>query len=147
MNHLETLNEYIDSHFSGNKTEKEARLAFQTYRDDVLASVPSMDAEFIREQPACVAMGFLGKMDFVEGASLEKFVAMPSLETLAVLRKNAVVRVAESAREAWKYLVVTDENAACLVLGLCASTRKDRRVSSIKSPKATVSKPTISLKS
>ncbi len=44
MNHLETLNEYIDSHFSGNKTEREARLAFLGYRDDVLSSIPSMDA-------------------------------------------------------------------------------------------------------
>jgi hypothetical protein len=147
MNHLETLNEYIDSHFAGNKTEKEARLAFQSYRDDVLTSVPTMDAEFIKEQPACVAMGFLGKMDFVEGASLERFIAQPNLDTLSVLRKNGVVRVAESAREAWQHLVLTDQNAACVVLGLCTSTRKDRRVGSIKSHKTSSPQPPLSLTS
>jgi hypothetical protein len=147
MNHLETLNEYIDSHFSGNKTEKEARLAFQSYRDDVLISVLTMDAEFIREQPACVAMGFLGKMDFVEGKNLESFMATPNLETLTVLRKNGVVRVAESARPAWQHLVAMDQDAACVVLGLCSSTRKDRRVSSIKSNKVASSKSPLSLSS
>ena len=88
MNHLESLHEYIDSHFAGNKTEKEARLAFQTYRDDVLTSVTAMDAEFIKEQPACVAMGFLGKMDFTEGPNLERFIANPNLVTLTALRKK-----------------------------------------------------------
>jgi hypothetical protein len=147
MNHLESLHEYIDSHFAGNKTEKEARLAFQTYRDDVLTSVTAMDAEFIKEQPACVAMGFLGKMDFTEGPNLERFIANPNLVTLTALRKNAAVRVAESAREAWKHLVLTDETAACVVLHLCASTRKDRRVSSIKSNQASSKPRPTSLKS
>ena len=38
-----------------------------------------MNAEFIKEQPACVAVGFLGKLDFTEGADLEKFIANPNL--------------------------------------------------------------------
>jgi hypothetical protein len=147
MNHLETLNEYIDSHFSGNKTEREARIAFQGYRDDVLTSIPTMDAEFIKEQPACVAMGFLGKMDFAEGANLERFIADPNLETLTVLRKNGVVRVADSARPAWQHLVTTDQDAACVVLELCTSTRKNRHVTAIKSHKTSSPKPPASLNS
>jgi hypothetical protein len=90
MNHLETLNEYIDTHFNGNKTEREARIAFRDYRDGVLSSIPDMDAEFLKEQPACVAVGFLGKLDFTEGANLEKFIANPNRETLTVLRKNGL---------------------------------------------------------
>jgi hypothetical protein len=136
MNHLENLNEYIDTHFNGNKTEREARIAFRDYRDDVLASIPTMNAEFIKEQPACVAVGFLGKLDFTEGANLEKFIASPGLETLAVLRKNGLVRVADSALEAWKHLVTTDEAAACIVLELCIVTRKHPHVVAIKTMKS-----------
>lgn len=135
MNHLENLNEYIDSYFSGNKTEREARLAFQGYRDDVLGSIPTMDAEFVRQQPACVAMGLLGKLDFTEGANLDSFIANPGLETLTVLRKNGIIRVADSARKAWEHLTLTDQNAACVVLALCASTRKHRQVMAIKTTK------------
>jgi hypothetical protein len=135
MNHLETLNEYIDSHFSGNKTEREARLAFQDYRDGVLTSIPTMDAEFIKEEPACVAMGFLGKLEFTEGRNLENFIAKPNLENLGILRKNGVVRVAESARSAWQHLMATDQEAACVVLELCASARKNRQITATKSTK------------
>lgn len=147
MNHLETLNEYIDSHFTGNKTEREARLAFQGYRDEVLTSIPTMDAEFIKDQPACVAMGFLGKLDFTEGANLDRFIAKPNLETLTVLRKNGVVRVADSAREAWQHLIATDQEAACVVLELCASTRKHRHVAAIKTTKPSAPQPSASLTS
>jgi hypothetical protein len=136
MNHLETLNEYIDTHFNGNKTEREARIAFRDYRDGVLSSIPDMDGEFIREQPACVAVGFLGKLDFTEGAHLEKFIANPNRETLTVLRKNGLVRVADSALDAWRHLVTTDEEAACTVLELCISTRKHRHVAAIKATKS-----------
>jgi hypothetical protein len=128
MNHLETLNEYIDTHFNGNKTEREARIAFRDYRDGVLSSIPDMDGEFIREQPACVAVGFLGKLDFTE--------ANPNRETLTVLRKNGLVRVADSALDAWRHLVTTDEEAACTVLELCISTRKHRHVAAIKATKS-----------
>jgi hypothetical protein len=136
MNHLETLNEYIDTHFNGNKTEREARIAFRDYRDGVLSSIPTMDAEFIKEQPACVAVGFLGKLDFTEGANLDKFIANPGLETLAVLRKNGLVKVADSALEAWKHLVTTHEAAACIVLELCISTRKNPHVAAIRTMKS-----------
>ena len=134
MNHLETLNEYIDTHFTGNKTEREARIAFREYRDDVMTSIPTMNAEFIREQPACVAVGFLGKLDFTEGANLDKFIANPNLETLGVLRKNGLVRVADSALDAWRHLVTTDEKSACVVLELCIGTRKHRHVLTITKP-------------
>ncbi len=147
MNHLEALNEYIDSYFSGNKTERESRLAFQGYRDDVLNSIPTMDAEFIREQPACVAMGFLGKLDFTEGASLIAFTANPNLDTLNGLRKSGSVRVADSARKAWEHLVRTDETAACVVLGLCSSARKHKHVVAIKPAKPSTPKPSAALKS
>jgi hypothetical protein len=62
MNHLETLNEYIDTHFNGNKTEREARIAFRDYRDDVLTSIPTMNAEFIREQPRFYRGGEFGEI-------------------------------------------------------------------------------------
>ena len=147
MNHLESLNDYIDSYFNSNKTERESRLAFQQYRDDVLGAIPSMDAEFIKEQPACVAMGLLGKLEFTEGATLESFVANPGLETLEGLRKNAVVKVADSARSAWQHLMTTDQKSACVVLGLCASARKHRHLTGIKPGKPSSPKRPSSLKS
>jgi hypothetical protein len=145
MNHLETLNEYIETHFNGNKTEREARIAFRDYRDEVLSSIPTMNAEFIKEQPACVAVGFLGKLDFTEGANLDKFIANPNLETLTVLRKNGLVRVADSALDAWRHLIATDEEAACIVLVLCISTRKHRHVTAIKTTKSATPQASASL--
>jgi ribulose-5-phosphate 4-epimerase/fuculose-1-phosphate aldolase len=135
MDTIETLNDYIDGHFNGMKTEREAMLAFSSYRDDVLASIPKMDAEFIQQQPACVAMGFLGKLEFKEGAHLKAFLAQPDLTTLAKLREHGVVAVADTARPAWSHLVTTNETAACNVLSLCAQARKHVRVLALK-PKA-----------
>jgi hypothetical protein len=145
MNHLETLNEYIASHFNGNKTEREARLAFQGYRDDVLASIPTMDAEFIKDQPACVAMGFLGKLDFTEGPHLDAFISKPGLETLTGLRKNNVVRVADSALDAWRHLISMDQKSACVVLELCTSTRKNKHVAAIRTMKSSSPQSSASL--
>jgi hypothetical protein len=132
MDTIETLNEYIDSHFNGTKTEREAMLAFSSYRDSVLSSIPGMDSEFLKQQPACVAMGLLGKLDFKEGAHLNKFIAQPDLASLAKLREHSVVGVADSARPAWSHLVKTNELAACNILSLCALARKHVRVVALK---------------
>jgi hypothetical protein len=132
MDTIETLNEYIDSYFNGTKTERESMIAFAGYRDDVLASIPGMDSEFLKQQPACVAIGLLGKLEFKEGVHLNKFVEQPDKASLAKLRENSVVGVADSARAAWSHLVATDEDAACQILGLCAQARKNVRVVALK---------------
>ena len=135
MDTIETLKEYIESHFNGTKTERESMLAFSGYRDDVLASVPGMDSEFLREQPACAAMGFLGKLEFKEGVHLNSFIARPDMISLGKLREHSLVKVADSAREAWSHLLTTNENAACVILSFCALARKHARVVALK-PKA-----------
>ena len=132
MDTIETLNDYIDGHFNGMKTEREAMAAFAGYRDDVLASIPEMDSAFLEQLPASVAMGLLGKLEFREGAHLNAFIAKPDQATLAKLRENGVVGVADSARPAWSHLVATNEKAACLILGLCAQARKHPRVLALK---------------
>jgi len=135
MDTIETLNEYIDGYFNGTKTERESMLAFAGYRDDVLASIPGMDSDFLQQQPACAAMGFLGKLEFKEGAHLNSFMAQPDMNTLAKLRENKLVAVADSARVAWTHLLATNEKAACTILSLCALARKHVRVVALK-PKA-----------
>ena len=135
MDTIETLKEYIDSYFNGTKTDRESMLAFAGYRDSVLASIPDMNADFLESQPACAAVGFLGKLEFKEGAHLNNFVAQPDLKTLAKLRENNMVGVADSARAAWTHLLATNENAACVILSLCAQSRKHVRVVALK-PKA-----------
>jgi hypothetical protein len=135
MDTIETLNEYIEGYFNGTKTERESMLAFAGYRDDVLASIPGMDSEFLQQQPACAAMGFLGKLEFKEGAHLNSFMAQPDMNTLAKLRENKLVAVADSARAAWTHLLATNEVAACTILSLCALARKHVRVVALK-PKA-----------
>jgi hypothetical protein len=135
MDTIETLNEYIESYFNGTKTERESMLAFLGYRDDVLASIPGLDSEFLQQQPACVAIGLLGKLEFKEGAPLNSFMAQPDMKSLAKLRENNVVNVADSARTAWSHLLATNETAACNILGLCALARKHVRVLALK-PKA-----------
>jgi hypothetical protein len=135
MDTIETLNEYIESYFNGTKTERESMIAFAGYRDDVLASISGMDSEFLEQQPACVAIGLLGKLEFKEGAHLNNFVARPDKDSLAKLRENSVVSVADSARAAWSHLVNTNEDAACQILSLCALARKHVRVVALK-PKA-----------
>jgi hypothetical protein len=132
MDTIETLKDTIDSYFNGAKTDRESQLAFINYRDMVLASIPEMDAEYIREQPASVAIGFLGKMEFKEGKHLNSFIASPDMKTLAVLRENGVVAVADSARPAWTHLMATHPEAACAVLSLCALARKNTRVAALK---------------
>ena len=132
MDTIETLNEYIDGHFNGMKTEREAMAAFATYRDDVLTSILEMDSTFLEQLPASVAMGLLGKLDFKEGTHLNAFIAKPDLSTLAKLREHGVVAVADSARPAWSHLVSTNEKAACSILGLCAQARKHPRVVALK---------------
>jgi hypothetical protein len=135
MDTIETLKEYIEGHFNGTKTEREAMLAFASYRDDVLASIPDMDSAFLREQPACAAMGLLGKLEFKEGAHLNTFMAQPDLNSLAKLREHSLVSVADSARSAWSHLLATNELAACVILSFCALSRKHVRVIALK-PKA-----------
>ena len=135
MDTIETLNEYIDSYFNGTKTERESMLAFSGYRDDVLASIPGMDSEFLEQQPACAAIGLLGKLEFKEGAHLNTFMEQPDKTSLAKLRENSVVSVADSARPAWSHLMATNESAACQILSLCAQARKHVRVVALK-PKA-----------
>ena len=135
MDTIETLKDYIDSYFNGAKTDNESKLAFISYRDSVLAAIPEMDAEYILGQPASVAIGFLGKMEFKEGKPLNNFIASPDLSTLAVLRENGVVAVADSARPAWLHLMSTHQEAACAVLSLCAQARKNSKVLALK-PKA-----------
>ena len=132
MDTIETLNEYIEGYFNGTKTERESMLAFAGYRDDVLASIPGMDSEFLQQQPACAAMGFLGKLEFKEGAHLNSFMAQPDMNTLAKLRENKLVAVADSARVAWTHLLATNETAACNILSLCALARKHVRVVALK---------------
>jgi len=135
MDTIETLNEYIDSYFNGTKTERESMLAFTGYRDDVLASIPGMNSEFLREQPACAAIGLLGKLEFKEGIQLNSFVDQPDMQSLNKLREHSVVSVADSARPAWSHILTTNETAACNILGLCALARKHVRVIALK-PKA-----------
>jgi hypothetical protein len=135
MDTIETLKEYIEGYFNGTKTEREAMLAFSGYRDDVLASITGMNSEFLEVQPACAAMGLLGKLEFKEGIHLNSFMAQPDVTSLAKLREHRVVNVADSARAAWSHLLVTNENAACIILSLCALARKHVRVVALK-PKA-----------
>ncbi len=135
MDTVETLNEYIEGYFNGTKTERESMLAFSGYRDDVLASIPGMNSDFLEQQPACVAIGLLGKLEFKEGAHLNSFVVRPDMDSLAKLRENVVVNVADSARPAWAHLLATNEKAACTILSLCAQARKHVRVIALK-PKA-----------
>ena len=132
MDTIETLNEYIDSYFNGTKTERESMLAFSGYRDDVLASIPGMDSEFLKQQPACAAMGLLGKLDFKESPHLNSFMAQPDANSLAKLREHNLVSVADSARPAWSHLMATDTAAACIILSLCALARKHVRVIALK---------------
>ena len=135
MDTIETLNEYIDSYFNGTKTERESMLAFTGYRDDVLASIPGMNSEFLQQQPACAAIGLLGKLEFKEGIQLNRFVDQPDMQSLNKLREHSVVSVADSARPAWSHILTTNETAACNILGLCALARKHVRVIALK-PKA-----------
>jgi hypothetical protein len=135
MDTIETLNEYIDSYFNGTKTERESMLAFTGYRDDVLASIPGMNSEFLQAQPACAAIGLLGKLEFKEGIQLNRFVDQPDMQSLGKLREHSVVSVADSARPAWSHILTTNETAACNILGLCAMARKHVRVIALK-PKA-----------
>ena len=135
MDTIETLNEYIESYFNGTKTERESMIAFAGYRDDVLKSITTLDSDFLEQAAAVVAIGLLGKLEFKEGAHLNAFVAKPDKDTLAKLRENAVVGVADSARPAWSHLVATNEKAACAILSLCAQARKNPRVLALK-PKA-----------
>lgn len=132
MDTIETLHEYIDGHFNGMKTDREAMRAFAGYRDSVLTSIPDMDSEFLKQQPAAAAMGLLGKLDFKEGAHLNAFMAKPDMTTLAKLREHGVVSVADSARSAWSHLLATNDGAACTILGLCALARKHVRVIALK---------------
>lgn len=132
MDTIETLNDYIEGHFNGMKTEREAMLAFTDYRDSVLTSIPEMDAEFLEKMPAATAMGLLGKLDFKEGAHLNAFIAKPDLSSLAKLREHGVVSVADSARSAWSHMLTTNDGAACNILGLCALARKHPRVIALK---------------
>jgi hypothetical protein len=135
MDTIETLNEYIDGYFNGTKTERESMLAFAGYRDSVLSSIPEMDAEFLKQQPASAAIGLLGKLDFKEGPHLKAFLAQPDMNSLAKLREHGVVSVADSARPAWSHLLTTNDDAACTILSLCAQARKHVRVLALK-PKA-----------
>ena len=80
-------------------------------------------------------MGLLGKLEFKEGIHLNSFMAQPDVTSLAKLREHRVVNVADSARAAWSHLLVTNENAACIILSLCALARKHVRVVALK-PKA-----------
>ena len=132
MDTIETLNDYIEGHFNGMKTEREAMLAFTDYRDSVLTSIPEMDSEFLEKMPAAAAIGFLGKLDFKEGAHLNAFMAKPDMSSLAKLREHGVVGVADSARAAWSHLLATNDGAACNILGLCALARKHPRVIALK---------------
>ena len=132
MDTIETLKEYIEGYFNGTKTERESMIAFAGYRDDVLASIPGMNSEFLQEQPACAAIGLLGKLEFKEGAHLNNFMAQPTMATLAKLREHGLVNVADSARAAWSHLLATNENAACIILSLCALARKHVRVVALK---------------
>ncbi len=135
MDTIETLNEYIDGYFNGTKTERESMLAFSGYRDSVLASITGMNSEFLQGQPACAAMGLLGKLEFKEGPHLNGFIARPDMASLAKLREHQMVNVADSARPAWIHLLATNEEAACTILSLCAMARKNARVIALK-PKA-----------
>ncbi len=132
MDTIETLKEYIEGYFNGTKTERESMLALSGYRDSVLASIPGLNAEFLREQPACAAMGFLGKLEFKEGAHLNSFMAQPNMSSLAKLREHSLVNVADSARVAWSHLLKTNEEAACVILSFCALARKHLRVVALK---------------
>ena len=132
MDSIDTLNEYIESYFNGTKTERESMLAFTSYRDGVLASIPDMNSEFLQKEPVCAAMGLLGKLEFKEGAHLNSFMDQPDVQSLNRLREHSVVSVADSARSAWSHLVTTNESAACSILGLCAQVRKHVRVVALK---------------
>jgi hypothetical protein len=94
-----------------------------------------MNSEFLQAQPACAAMGLLGKLEFKEGAHLNSFMDQPDLSSLAKLRAHSLVSVADSARSAWSHLLATNETAACVILSLCAGSRKHVRVLALK-PKA-----------
>jgi len=132
MDTIETLNEYIEGYFNGTKTERESMLAFSSYRDSVLSSIPGMDSEFMEQQPACAAMGLLGKLEFKEGPHLNAFISRPDMASLAKLREHGVVSVADSARAAWSHLLATNDEAACNILSLCALARKHVRVVALK---------------
>jgi hypothetical protein len=135
MDTVETLKEYIEGYFNGTKTERESMLAFSGYRDSVLASITGMNSDFLEDQPACAAMGLLGKLEFKEGPHLNGFMAQPDTASLAKLREHRVVNVADSARPAWSHLLATNESAACTILSLCALARTHVRVVALK-PKA-----------
>ena len=141
MDTIETLKDYIDSYFNGSKTDRESQLAFIAYRDSVLASIPEMDAEYLEGQPASAAIGFLGKLDFKEGKHLNSFIAKPDQGTLALLRENGVVAVADSARPAWTHLMKIHPDSACMILSLCAQARKNPKVVALKPKVKKVAEP------
>lgn len=116
--HVRELIEYINSFFTGRKTPAEELESFRKTRENSLAKFSEM-GDMIEQFPHYVAVAFLGKFQFGDCDHVRSLKKGGDATKLAAIRTAQSVQVAESAREAWQFVLAKSEDKACLILALC----------------------------
>ncbi|SDT89674.1 hypothetical protein SAMN05444156_0530 [Verrucomicrobium sp. GAS474] len=131
MNYQEQFDqmvEYVGSYFAREKTENMARREFLREREELLRSVPSIDAETLGTNPYYAAIGFLGFIRFTEGPELKDFDILPSPTALAALRQSGGVTMEKSAVPVWIFLEKNHPDAALAAVVLASMGRKNETI-------------------
>ena len=126
--------ETVDGFFGRDQTPNQARKTFLKYRDESLQSVPSLDPALLRELPYYAALGFLGRVQFVDCPALDQFKAKPSQESLTKLRAAKALRMPPSADESWNFLSASHPEAALPVISLCAMGIRNKVIENALQP-------------
>ena len=120
------LGEQVESFFI-RKTEDLGKAALSEHRNQILAQIPGM-VGLLREYPMYGAIGFLGKFQFTDCPEINALAKTSSAEVLEAIRAKKAVKLAESARPAWDYLLEKDPEAMCAIVALCFLASKKKAI-------------------
>lgn len=124
---FQELTQLIDSFFT-RKTEGEGKVLFKENRDQLLNSFSSIPLEVLQNFPAYGAMGFLGKFQFEDCPETKALNTQSSASMLEGIRAKKAVKLAESARPAWDFLLKADSEVACAILALCYKAHNNKTI-------------------
>ena len=121
---METLKAFFDREMTLNMCRDE----FRAYREESLRGVPAMDEALLKEHPYYAALGFLGHIQFVDGAEFKAFLKSPTAGTLAALRAAKALTMNPTAGPIWVALLAAHPEAALAAVALCAMGTKNADV-------------------
>ena len=124
--HFAELKEQVKGFFT-TKNHEESKQFFAKHRAQVLGEIQNM-TDLLEEYPEYGAIGFLGKFQFDKCPEIKALTQTASIELLEEARSKKAIKLAESAHDAWEYLLAHQPKSLCVIVSLCVLASKDKTI-------------------